>query len=443
MNPSSGAAADRGMTHGRYPPRSLLIALTVATLIHALLILVIRVELPRAGQPGRKSIAMTLVRPAPPAETPPEETNHSVAAVATPPATQPSVPAPTPPVPASPPNRPPATVTSAPTDGKAKPAPATGQPAGQAAEAFVGPPQPKAGHAFVGPPAPKPRLPREARNKPATSQDHSATPEPAASPEPKPPASATTASRQVVESSTPGPARPAPAAGTPAPGSPDSWLPQARRPKPARPPQSDRQPVAPAEPARTPAAQPQPSSPPPAAAKEGRPAQANPDGPPPRRGQSAGGAAPARRLDFSAGLLSQQIAEVSADLTRQRNAELLGKNIVYASAVKSHRLVVAAYEEAWREKVERIGNLNYPDEARRDKLSGRLLLAVGIKPDGSVYSIQVQHSSGHATLDNAARRIVELAAPFAPLPAELRDELDILVITRTWRFDSDYRLETR
>lgn len=150
-----------------------------------------------------------------------------------------------------------------------------------------------------------------------------------------------------------------------------------------------------------------------------------------------------RKPGFSASLLSQQIAEVSADIYRQRSDEMRGRKIVYATEVKNHRLVVAAYEQAWQEKVERIGNLNYPDEARRDKLSGTLTLAVGIKPDGSVYSVQIQKPSGHEALDNAAHNIVRLAAPFAPLPREISDEVDILVITRTWRFDSNYHLETR
>ena len=156
--------------------------------------------------------------------------------------------------------------------------------------------------------------------------------------------------------------------------------------------------------------------------------------------RNAGETDKTRKPELSASLLSQQIAEVSADIYRQRSDEMRGRKIVYATEVKNHRLVVAAYEQAWQEKVERIGNLNYPDEARRDKLSGTLTLAVGIKPDGSVYSVQIQKPSGHEALDNAAHNIVRLAAPFAPLPREISDEVDILVITRTWRFDSNYQV---
>lgn len=95
----------------------------------------------------------------------------------------------------------------------------------------------------------------------------------------------------------------------------------------------------------------------------------------------------------------------------------------------------AAYMKAWEAKVERIGNLNYPEEARRRSLSGQLRLDVALNADGSINTITVRRSSGHAVLDDAARRIVQLAAPFAPFPNNIREETDILHITRTWRFN--------
>ncbi|MBI4694267.1 MAG: energy transducer TonB [Gammaproteobacteria bacterium] len=94
----------------------------------------------------------------------------------------------------------------------------------------------------------------------------------------------------------------------------------------------------------------------------------------------------------------------------------------------------AAYMEAWRAKVERIGNLNYPDEARQRKLSGSLLLDVALRPDGTVIEIVVRKSSGHKVLDDAAVRIVELAAPFAQFPDDIRKQVDVLHVTRTWKF---------
>jgi len=105
----------------------------------------------------------------------------------------------------------------------------------------------------------------------------------------------------------------------------------------------------------------------------------------------------------------------------------------YVSAT-TQEFKYAAYMEAWRAKVERIGNINYPDAARQGKLSGALLLDVALKPDGSVLEIIVRRSSGHKVLDDAAVRIVELASPFAPFPDEIRREVDILHVTRTWKF---------
>ncbi len=93
----------------------------------------------------------------------------------------------------------------------------------------------------------------------------------------------------------------------------------------------------------------------------------------------------------------------------------------------------AQYEEEWRAKIERVGTLNYPAEAR-GKLYGTLRLTVTIQPDGRVESIDLDHSSGLKVLDQAAFRIVQIAAPFAAFPDSIRKDTDLLVITRTWFF---------
>ena len=93
--------------------------------------------------------------------------------------------------------------------------------------------------------------------------------------------------------------------------------------------------------------------------------------------------------------------------------------------------------------MERIGNLNYPDEARRRKLSGSLLLGVALNPNGTINDIVLRRSSGSKILDDAAVRIVKLAAPFAPFPQSIRAETDILHIERTWRFLRNNRLAAR
>lgn len=102
----------------------------------------------------------------------------------------------------------------------------------------------------------------------------------------------------------------------------------------------------------------------------------------------------------------------------------------------------ALYVESWRQKVEKIGNLNYPEAARDLKLYGQLQMTVSIKPDGSVESIEINRSSGHKVLDAAAKHIVELGAPYAQFPEDIRKEVDILSITRTWTFTKEDSLAT-
>ena len=93
----------------------------------------------------------------------------------------------------------------------------------------------------------------------------------------------------------------------------------------------------------------------------------------------------------------------------------------------------AQYIEDWRQKVERIGTLNYP-EAARGKLYGSMVLTVSINADGTLGRVDINRSSGYKVLDDAARRIVQMASPYAPFPPEIRRDTDIIEITRTWYF---------
>jgi protein TonB len=95
---------------------------------------------------------------------------------------------------------------------------------------------------------------------------------------------------------------------------------------------------------------------------------------------------------------------------------------------------LAPYIESWRLLVERVGNLNYPDEAKRRQLEGELVLDVAVHADGSVDSVRILRSSGHKVLDDGAERIVQIAAPFDPFSEEMRRDYDILHIIRTWKF---------
>ena len=95
--------------------------------------------------------------------------------------------------------------------------------------------------------------------------------------------------------------------------------------------------------------------------------------------------------------------------------------------------VYANYLRAWVDRAERVGNLNYPDEARRKRLAGTLVISVAVRRDGSVEQTRIIQSSGIPLLDSTAQRIVQLASPFPPLP-ETAENVDILHVTRTWRF---------
>ncbi len=102
----------------------------------------------------------------------------------------------------------------------------------------------------------------------------------------------------------------------------------------------------------------------------------------------------------------------------------------------------AQYIEDWRNKIERLGTLNYP-EAARGKLYGKLLLTVVITADGQVSRVDINRSSGYTVLDDAARRIVMMASPYAAFPPDIRRDTDILEITREWKFVKGDQLDAK
>ena len=134
--------------------------------------------------------------------------------------------------------------------------------------------------------------------------------------------------------------------------------------------------------------------------------------------------------------LEQERLRLTAEISREWQAYQQRPRLKFINA-RTREYKYAAYMDAWRAKVERIGNLNYPEAARQQNLSGSLLLDVALKPDGSVAAINVERSSGYKVLDDAAIRIVELAAPFSPFPPDIRRDTDILHIVRTWKFRED------
>ncbi len=136
------------------------------------------------------------------------------------------------------------------------------------------------------------------------------------------------------------------------------------------------------------------------------------------------------RKELSLASLDTQLGII--DQTRTRDTRTY-----QISSVSALKTVDAYYVTQWIKKIHRIGKLNYPAEARKRRIYGDLRLTVALLPDGTVKNIQVQRSSGHKLLDDAAIRIVRLASPFAPFPEQLRRQYDLLEITRTWVFSKD------
>jgi protein TonB len=126
-----------------------------------------------------------------------------------------------------------------------------------------------------------------------------------------------------------------------------------------------------------------------------------------------------------------EMARLATEIQRESEAYAKRPKKKYISA-NTKEYAYAAYMSAWVARVERIGNLNYPDDARREQLHGDVLLTVALHKDGTIKSIDIVQSSHHSILDDAATRIVKLAAPFPPIPTE--EGVDELYITRTWQF---------
>lgn len=137
---------------------------------------------------------------------------------------------------------------------------------------------------------------------------------------------------------------------------------------------------------------------------------------------------------------SMDLASLKPEVSRKRQwrSRLPRREFISAN---TREYEFASYMSAWVSKVERVGNLNYPSELRQKKLHGDLILTVGINQNGTVESIDVQRSSGIREIDLAAINIVQMAAPYAPLPDNITDRVDILHITRTWRFEAGFGVD--
>jgi len=131
-----------------------------------------------------------------------------------------------------------------------------------------------------------------------------------------------------------------------------------------------------------------------------------------------------------------KIARLQAEI-RQMAIDYAKRPKTLTLTASTRKAVEASYLASWVQKIERTGNLNYPSEARVRNLDGRLRMSVRLNSAGEVLDMQITSSSGTSVLDEAARRILRMAEPFAPFSEELRERADQIVIIRTWDFKSN------
>ena len=132
---------------------------------------------------------------------------------------------------------------------------------------------------------------------------------------------------------------------------------------------------------------------------------------------------------------SLEIASLEARFDQQRRAYAKKPRVMRVTAASTLKSTNAWYVQNWVSKVTRVGNINYPTEARRAGIYGTLRMLVSMKKDGTIKELAILESSGSSVLDDAAIRIVRMAAPFAPFPDDMRENVDELEIIRTWVFE--------
>jgi protein TonB len=143
----------------------------------------------------------------------------------------------------------------------------------------------------------------------------------------------------------------------------------------------------------------------------------------------------ASQLNLQAREMAQLQARISQqwdDYQKRPKRAFVGANV--------REYAFARYVEDWVTKVERVGNVNYPEAARRQGIYGSLKLTVSIYADGRIEKVEVDRSSGSKILDAAAEKIVRLGEPYPAFPEDMRKKADILSITRTWTFTRSDKL---
>ncbi|MEM1189173.1 MAG: TonB family protein [Pseudomonadota bacterium] len=135
--------------------------------------------------------------------------------------------------------------------------------------------------------------------------------------------------------------------------------------------------------------------------------------------------------------LNRELARLEASLDEARDGSSANARVRRLDAVSARAAVDAAYLAEWRKRVEAVGNQYYPEASLRYGIYGSLRLLVTVRSSGDLEDIRVLKPSGQAVLDEAAIRILRMAAPFPPFPEELRATTDKLEIVRTWQFEEN------
>ncbi|MGB1761817.1 energy transducer TonB [Alloalcanivorax xenomutans] len=163
---------------------------------------------------------------------------------------------------------------------------------------------------------------------------------------------------------------------------------------------------------------------------------------PPRQEQKQEPSEPQRR-DDSLDQLSREIASLQARLDQQKQAYAKRPRVRRLTSVSTKAHYEALYIDAFRRKVEITGTRHFPARALTSNTFGGVRLMVALGKSGEIRDIRVLQSSGHAFLDEAAVQSVRLSAPFEPFSAEMRENMDVLEIIRTWQFDANRQVSSR
>ena len=139
----------------------------------------------------------------------------------------------------------------------------------------------------------------------------------------------------------------------------------------------------------------------------------------------------------------QNIARLISELSEEEQLYAKRPRINHIDTLSAKTAIEAKYIKEWVEKVEIIGNINYPTQARQKRLNGALIMSVLVNHDGDVVSSAIHKSSGEKLLDDAAKKVVRLASPFKQFPSEMKEKYDQLMITRTWVYNTDRKFLTK